>query len=72
MSEKELKSEIASPPPAYLGEEVGTDFKDHVRGRQFSLTGENEPIAEADANNLHRQLTGRHMQMIAIGVSARW
>ena len=48
-------------------ERVSSDFKDHTSGRQFSLTGENAPIVEADHTKLVRGLHGRHMQMIAIG-----
>lgn len=47
--------------------EVSSTLADHLRGRQFSLSGENEPIVEADSQKLHRDLKGRHMQMIAIG-----
>jgi yeast amino acid transporter len=39
---------------------------DHVRGRQFSLEPHDVEIVEADQAKLHRNLKGRHMQMIAM------
>ncbi|KAK3068590.1 hypothetical protein LTS18_000597, partial [Coniosporium uncinatum] len=52
----------ASPAyePASLGE--------HVRGRQLSVDGHDLAVIEADQNKLHRDLKGRHMQMIAMQV----
>lgn len=44
--------------PSSLGE--------HVRGRQFSLDAHDVAMVEADQNQLHRSLQGRHMQMIAM------
>lgn len=38
----------------------------HVRGRQFSLDAEDQTIIAADQNKLHKDLKGRHMQMIAM------
>lgn len=43
-------------------------FGDHVRGRQFSVDAEDQAIIVADQNKLHRDLKGRHMQMIAMCV----
>ena len=42
-------------------------FADHRRGSQFDPT--NEGIVTEDVNKLKRNLHGRHMQMIAIGMS---
>lgn len=52
------KKEVDIREPASLGE--------HVRGRQFSVTPQDVAIVEADQNKLHRDLKGRHMQMIAM------
>lgn len=41
-------------------------FGDHVRGRQFSVDGDDVAIVEADQGKLHQNLKGRHMQMIAM------
>ena len=41
-------------------------FADHRRGSQFDT--ENEGIVTEDVNKLKRNLHGRHMQMIAIGL----
>jgi hypothetical protein len=38
----------------------------HLRGRQFSVEGNDVAIVEADQSKLHRRLKGRHMQMIAM------
>ena len=50
----------AAPPvePAGLG--------DHLRGRQFSVDANDVAIVSADQGKLHRNLRGRHMQMIAM------
>lgn len=50
--------EIATTEPASFGE--------HVRGRQFSVDPQDVGVVEADQNKLHRDLKGRHMQMIAM------
>ncbi|EXJ61932.1 hypothetical protein A1O7_02363 [Cladophialophora yegresii CBS 114405] len=58
-----------------LGEKHGNDvpgyrrgsLTDHARGRQFSVDPEDRALVVADQNALHRDLKGRHMQMIAIG-----
>ncbi|KIW22557.1 uncharacterized protein PV07_10845 [Cladophialophora immunda] len=42
-------------------------FAAHARGRQFSVDPEDRALVEGDQYVLHRELKGRHMQMIAIG-----
>lgn len=41
-------------------------LSDHARGRQFSVDPEDRAMLVADQNMLHRNLKGRHMQMIAM------
>lgn len=41
-------------------------LEEHLRGRQFSLEPHDVEIVEADQGKLHRNLKGRHMQMIAM------
>lgn len=55
--EKKVDEVPAEPAP----------LKDHIRGRQFSVDPQDVGIVEADQGKLHRDLKGRHMQMIAIG-----
>lgn len=43
----------------------------HLRGRQFSVTDEDVGIVQADQGKLHRNLKGRHMQMISMSVVSR-
>jgi amino acid transporter len=52
------KGPIDAPPRA--------SFSDHAKGRQLSVDVEDRNMIEADQNALHRNLKGRHMQMIAM------
>lgn len=45
-------------------------LSEHARGRQFSLDADDVAIVQGDQQALHRNLKGRHMQMIAMQVSA--
>lgn len=66
----DLKEEPNTPPdekqvhdaPAY----DPTSLRAHVRGRQFSVDPVDRAMLESDQNMLHRELKGRHMQMIAM------
>lgn len=56
-------------PPGVLGDERrDSTFEDHRRGSQFDPV--NEGIVTEDVTKLKRNLHGRHMQMIAIGMSS--
>jgi hypothetical protein len=49
-----------------IGGRRESTFSDHRRGSQFDAL--NEGIVTEDVNKLKRNLHGRHMQMIAIGM----
>lgn len=63
----ERRESLSLPEKKAPDPDVSSTLGDHLHGRQFSITGENEAIVLADSNKLHRDLKGRHMQMIAIG-----
>ena len=54
--EKLAKSDVVEPG----------SLRDHIRGRQFSLEGNDAATVQTDQGKLHRNLKGRHMQMIAM------
>ena len=67
---------ITNPPVANMSDEEfkgygekgphhGT-FGDHVRGHQLGTDPEVHDVVVGDQNELHRELKGRHMQMIAM------
>lgn len=63
-----MSIEIKDEAFTNAGKENGHDgFHDHIHGRQFSLTGENSGLVDADVNKLQRGLSGFHTSMIAIG-----
>lgn len=66
MSERRESASLADPekhgePPIEPG-----SLGDHMRGRQFSVDGNDIALVQADQGLLHRNLQGRHMQMIAM------
>jgi amino acid permease len=58
--------EKATPAPEYEKAEPGS-LGTHLHGRQLSVTSDDVALVDADQRKLHRNLKGRHMQMIAIG-----
>lgn len=58
IGEKKLEGDAPALQPGTLG--------DHARGRQFSVDPEDQAMVHTDQNMLHRELKGRHMQMIAM------
>jgi amino acid transporter len=56
-------TDAKEPVPAY---EKPASLSEHMHGRQFSVAGDDVGMVEADQNQLHRNLKGRHMQMIAM------
>ena len=65
MSERRESLSLAekgdAPPPGKTA-----SLSDHTRGRQFSVNPDDVAMVEADQGKLHRNLKGRHMQMIAM------
>jgi amino acid transporter len=59
-----LDEKHANAAPAYEPATLG----EHTRGRPLSSDPEDAAIVVADQNQLHRDLKGRHMQMIAMQV----
>lgn len=62
-----LGEKQANDVPAYERASLSA----HVRGRQFSVDPEDRALVITDQNKLHRDLKGRHMQMIAMYVLHR-
>ena len=57
-----LGEKHASDVPAYEPAKLG----EHERGGPFSIDPEDHTIVATNQNLLHRDLKGRHMQMIAM------
>jgi amino acid transporter len=67
MSARRESLNLADPEKRAETEPVKTaSLADHLRGRQFSVDAHDAAIVMADENKLHRNLQGRHMQMIAM------
>ncbi|KAI1629104.1 amino-acid permease [Exophiala viscosa] len=67
MSARRESLTLANPEKAPVEPVEPAGLGDHLRGRQFSVDATDVGIVTADQNKLHRNLHGRHMQMIAIG-----
>ncbi|KIX92946.1 uncharacterized protein Z520_11422 [Fonsecaea multimorphosa CBS 102226] len=68
MSERRESLSLQDPEKRAKADTVEpASLADHLRGRQFSLDATDVAIVETDQGKLHRNLQGRHMQMIAIG-----
>jgi amino acid permease len=67
MSARRESLSLADPEKRAQADQVKpASLLTHLRGRQFSIEGNDVAIVEADQAKLHRKLKGRHMQMIAM------
>ena len=62
----DLGEKTAHSAPAY--DAPHHTLGEHAKGRQFSVDPEDTALVQSDQNALHRDLKGRHMQMIAMFV----
>ncbi|KIW34151.1 uncharacterized protein PV07_00947 [Cladophialophora immunda] len=68
MSERRESLSLQDPEKLAKSDAVEpASLADHLHGRQFSVDAADVAIVETDQGKLHRNLQGRHMQMIAIG-----
>ncbi|OAP57211.1 hypothetical protein AYL99_07949 [Fonsecaea erecta] len=67
MSERRESLTFQDPEKRAKSDAEPASLADHLRGRQFSVDATDVAIVETDQGKLHRNLQGRHMQMIAIG-----
>lgn len=66
MSARRESLTLADPEKRPAGVAEPASLGAHLRGRQFSVQGDDVAIVQADQGKLHRNLKGRHMQMIAM------